>query len=160
MIEAAGEQGDLTPRARCRDCPHRFDRLEAGRCKPGDTCVRAMSGRQIERFFRENPDLAEDYRGDGFWERRAIAARYLSQRRLRELLHDPDEVVRRVLAYRLPETELVELMDDPDIGDRGEQLAGTADHHSDVLNVACAARDANAKMLVLTHIPVPTPIDF
>lgn len=34
-----------------------------------------MSGRQIERFFRTNPGLAQDYAGDAFWERRAIAAR-------------------------------------------------------------------------------------
>ena len=112
--EVPADDEDLTPKAKCRDCPHRLDRLEHGRCKPGDTCVRAMSGRQIERFFRENPDLADDYRGDTFWERRAIAARYLSQRRLLELRNDPDEVVRRVLAYRLPVEDLVNLVDDPD----------------------------------------------
>ena len=37
--------------------------------------MKVMSGRQIERFFRTNPTLAQDYAGDGFWERRAIAAR-------------------------------------------------------------------------------------
>ena len=89
----------------CATCPHHEDRLEKGRCKPGDACVQAMSGRQIERFFRENPDLAQGYTGDDFWERRAIAARYISQQRLLELIDDPDEVVRRVLAYRLPVDE-------------------------------------------------------
>ena len=72
----------------CAACPHHLDRLEQGRCKPGDACVQAMSGRQIERFFRENPDLAKDYTGDEFWERRAIAARYISQQRLLDLIND------------------------------------------------------------------------
>jgi hypothetical protein len=73
-----------------------------------------MSGRQIERSFRVNPGLAEDYAGDVFWERRAIAARYLPQRRLLAMIDDADEVVRRVLAYRLPVEELGPLMSDPD----------------------------------------------
>ena len=81
---------------------------------PGDVCVRAMSGRQIERFFRVNPDLADDYAGDAFWERRAIAARYVSQQKLMPLIADPDEVVRRVLAYRLPIEALDPLISDPD----------------------------------------------
>ena len=45
-----------------------------------------MSGRQIARFFNQNPDLAERYAGDEFWERRAVAARYLSQQRLLQML--------------------------------------------------------------------------
>ena len=63
-----GQEPDITPTADCSDCPHRNDILKAGRCEPGDTCVRAMSGRQIERFFRENPALADEYHGDPFWE--------------------------------------------------------------------------------------------
>ena len=63
------------PTANCGDCPHRRSPLAVGRCRPGDTCVKAMSGRQIERFFRTKPGLAQDYAGDAFWERRALAAR-------------------------------------------------------------------------------------
>ncbi len=103
-----------TPVANCSECPHRRDLLTQGRCTPGNVCVRAMSGRQIERFFRVNPALADDYAGDVFWERRAIAARYLSQQKLLPLIHDPDEVVRRVLAYRLPIEALDPLIADPD----------------------------------------------
>ena len=105
---------DATPTADCATCPHRLDRLKGGRCNPSDACVRATSGRQIARFFKINPDLAEDYAGDEFWERRAIAARYLSQQRLLQMLDDPDEVVRRVLAYRLPVEELPALIEDSD----------------------------------------------
>ncbi|MET0050501.1 MAG: 4Fe4S-binding leucine-rich repeat protein, partial [Candidatus Thiodiazotropha sp.] len=105
---------DATPTADCTTCPHQQDRLQKGRCHPGDVCVRAVSGRQIARFFKINPDLAEFYAGDEFWERRAIAARYLSQQKLLQMLDDPDEVVRRVLAYRLPVDELDPLVHDPD----------------------------------------------
>ena len=108
------QEQDATPTGDCSSCPHRNDRLTTGRCVPGDICVKAMSGRQIARFFSANPDLAELYSGDDFWERRAIAARYLSQQKLLQMLGDPDEVVRRVLAYRLPEDELGALIADPD----------------------------------------------
>ncbi|MCU7939976.1 MAG: hypothetical protein KZQ68_11740 [gamma proteobacterium symbiont of Bathyaustriella thionipta] len=53
------DEKDITPKADCSTCLHKEDRLKYGRCQPGDTCVRAMSGRQITRFFKENPDLAE-----------------------------------------------------------------------------------------------------
>jgi hypothetical protein len=43
---------------------------------PGDACIRAHSGRQIDRFLRANPELAINYLSDIFWERRAIAVRY------------------------------------------------------------------------------------
>jgi hypothetical protein len=108
------ENVDETPKADCKTCPHRKDLLASAKCVPGDTCVKAMSGRQIERFFRRNPAFADDYAGDEFWERRAIAARYLSQQRLMTLINDPDEVVRRVLAYRLPIDALDLLIDDED----------------------------------------------
>ncbi|MCG8044306.1 MAG: (Fe-S) protein, partial [Candidatus Thiodiazotropha endolucinida] len=114
MNAAVMEEKDVTPVADCAHCPHRSDRLRVGRCTPGDVCVRASSGRQIARFFNINPDLAEHYAGDEFWERRAIAARYLSQQRLLQMIDDPDEVVRRVLAYRLPVENLGPLITDPD----------------------------------------------
>ncbi|MES9913108.1 MAG: 4Fe4S-binding leucine-rich repeat protein, partial [Candidatus Sedimenticola sp. 4PFRAG1] len=107
-------ENDLKPKADCLDCPHRQDRLRSGRCIPGFSCVRVSSGRQIANFFNNNPDLADHYAGDEFWERRAIAARYLSWKRLMQMLDDPDEVVRRVLAYRLPVESLSYLIRDPD----------------------------------------------
>ena len=57
------ESGDCTATADCASCPHREDRQDSGRCTPGDVCVRAMSGRQIARFFKLNPDLAEQVAG-------------------------------------------------------------------------------------------------
>lgn len=100
--------------AACANCDYREDLLEAGRCQPGDTCVRAHSGRQIDRFLRRNPELAADYVADAFWERRAIAARYAPLESVRPLAGDPDEVVRRTVAVRLPAEELNTMMHDPD----------------------------------------------
>jgi hypothetical protein len=61
-----------------------------------------------------HPEYAADYTLDSFWERRAIAARYLPAHQLRPLLADPDEAVRRVLAYRVPQEWLLELRNDTD----------------------------------------------
>ena len=66
--------------ADCSSCRHRA-LLAEGNCLPGDVCVAAHSGRQIDRFLRRNPQEAQDYLQDGFWERRAIAVKqYLVSR--------------------------------------------------------------------------------
>jgi len=109
-----GHEDDLTPLANCSQCNYRDTLLAIGSCKPGDCCVVAESGRQIDRFFRAHPEYAADYTQDSFWERRAIAARYLPVHHLRPLLTDPDEAVRRVLAYRVPQEWLLELCNDTD----------------------------------------------
>jgi len=99
--------------ADCSACPHRA-LLEAGKCVPGDICLTAQSGRQIDRFLRRNPQIAQDYLSDGFWERRAIAARYAPLELVRKLPRDVDEVVRRVVASRLPIDELDDYLHDSD----------------------------------------------
>ena len=93
---------DITPIADCLNCKFKTTRLFRGRCVPGDICVAAESGRQIDRFFRFNPDLAVEYLQDKFWERRAIAVRYAPTERLFSMVDDNDEVVRRAVAYRQP----------------------------------------------------------
>ena len=98
----------------CGACRHRETELAAGRCVPGDICLVAHSGRQIDRFLRRNPEHAEACLGDAFWERRAIAVRYAPLERISALAHDPDEVVRRAVAIRLPVGELATLIHDPD----------------------------------------------
>ncbi|WP_255211213.1 4Fe4S-binding leucine-rich repeat protein, partial [Methylogaea oryzae] len=85
---------DCTPQADCGACPYRQSLLADTRCRPGDVCVRAMSGRQIDRFFRRNPELADRYLADDFWERRAIAVRYASPAAIAPLARDVDEAVR------------------------------------------------------------------
>ncbi len=101
------------PIADCSLCRFRSKTLLMGRCMPGDTCVSVESGRQIDRFFRVNPGYAEQYLDDVFWERRAIAVRYAPQKALTKLIYDEDEVVRRAVAYRLPQAQLNQLIDDP-----------------------------------------------
>jgi len=105
---------DITPLADCRDCSFRGDLLPSGRCTPGDRCVAIHSGRQIDRFFRQNPQLAVHYLADPFWERRAIAVRYAPVEALLPMIHDVDEAVRRAVAYRLPAEQLERMAADPD----------------------------------------------
>jgi hypothetical protein len=50
-----GLEDDLTPLADCSQCNYRDTLLSVGSCKPGDCCVVAESGRQIDRFFRVHP---------------------------------------------------------------------------------------------------------
>ena len=74
----------------------------------------AQSGRQIDGFFKRNPEFAENFLKDSFWERRAIAARYAPVAALRAMPRDADEVVRRAVVSRLPNNELDSYLRDPD----------------------------------------------
>ena len=105
---------DRLPIGDCHGCAFRRNLLLAGRCTPGDACVAVQSGRQIDRFFRNNPQLAVQYLADPFWERRAIAVRYAPQEALPAMVRDADEAVRRAVAYRLPREQLALLIDDED----------------------------------------------
>ena len=98
----------------CAGCPHAADLLSQGKCRPADACVRSPVGRQIDRFFRANPGIADAYADTSHWERRAIALRYASMSSVRAHLRDDDEVVRRVVAGRLPPAELHGLRRDSD----------------------------------------------
>jgi hypothetical protein len=100
-------------RADCSACPHRV-LLAQGKCVPGDICLIAQSGRQIDRFLRRNPQFAQENLADSFWERRAIAARYAPLDAVRQMPLDEDEVVRRVVASRLPVGELADYLHDTD----------------------------------------------
>jgi len=103
-----------TPRADCTACAHRNTVRAAGRCEPGDRCLIAHSGRQIERFLLMNPEFAEGCLQDAFWERRAIAVRYAPLEAVRTLAHDTDEAVRRAVVTRLPPDELMTFIGDSD----------------------------------------------
>lgn len=101
-------------KADCDQCEYSDVLLQKNKCEPGDACIKVKSGRQIDRFFKNNPGLADEYLRDPFWETRAIAVRYASQSRLEELINDVDEVVRRAVAYRIPVDKLLRLATDPD----------------------------------------------
>ena len=137
MFDDQGQ--DHTPIGDCQQCSFRRHLLLAGRCTPGDACVAVESGRQIDRFFRNNPQIAVQYLADPFWERRAIAVRYAPLDALPALVRDSDEAVRRAVAYRLPREQLSLLMQDEDrevritVADRLpveqlEQMAGDRDY--------------------------------
>ena len=79
---------DSTPKADWSNCPFYPELPKHEHCIPGDSCVHVESGRQIDRFFRRNPGLADIYLNDSFWERRAIAVRYAAQLLLDPLIHE------------------------------------------------------------------------
>ncbi|MBI4809198.1 MAG: (Fe-S) protein [Nitrosomonadales bacterium] len=135
--------------ADCSACPHRA-LLEKGRCEPGDVCVTAQSGRQIDRFLRRNPQFAEDYLNDGFWERRAIAARYAPLGVVRLLPMDADEVVRRVVVSRVPVDELEDYLRDPDREVRMTVANRLAPEH---LNALIGDEDYLVRLQVAKRLP-------
>lgn len=98
----------------CSACQYQTTLLVQCQCTPGDACIQVKSGRQIDRFLRNNPSLANQYLDNDFWETRAIAVRYASQNELVKLINDKDEVVRRAVAYRIPNDELVKMISDVD----------------------------------------------
>ena len=98
----------------CASCQYQSTLLVQLQCTPGDACIQVKSGRQIDRFLRNNPSLANQYLDNDFWETRAIAVRYASQNELIKLINDKDEVVRRAVAYRIPNDELVNMISDVD----------------------------------------------
>ena len=155
---AQAAQPGLGRHGLCAGCRHFPALLDAGRCEPGDACVRAHSGRQIDRFLRNNRQEAAYYLADLFWERRAIAARYAPDDLLEPLVQDTDEVVRRVVATRLPVAALGRLLRDPDrevritVAQRLPErelvrLAGDADYR---VRMVVADRLPHGKLLAMT----------
>jgi hypothetical protein len=145
----------------CNGCPYAATLLAGGACDPDDVCIRAISGRRIDRFLRAHSELAESYLGDDFWERRAIAARYAPLDAIRALARDSDEVVRRVVASRLSPVEVVALMRDPDrevritVAHRIEhesllKMAGDPDY---MVRVVVARRLSHGKLPRLSNDP-------
>jgi hypothetical protein len=101
--DEADEQLDwLGQPVRCGDCPHQSLR-EAGGCQEGRACVRDRRARRVDRFFKGEPELANDYLTHPYFEVRTVAARYASLFKLGPLLRDPEPEVRAVAVMRLPE---------------------------------------------------------
>jgi LRV iron-sulfur cluster protein len=73
----------------CQACAHR-ELLAQGRCALKRACVEDRYARRIDRFFDQNPSLADRYLGHPHFETRAIAAKYASVFLLPPLLNDPD----------------------------------------------------------------------
>lgn len=88
--------------------------LTEGKCQLAFSCVFDRYAKRIDRFFRWNPGLANDYLEHPYFEVRAVASRSADVFRLVGLMHDPDETVRLHVALRLPQRLLAELRNDPD----------------------------------------------
>jgi hypothetical protein len=96
----------------CAGCAHAALRAGGG-CEPGRVCMQDAYARRIDRFFRTHPALANLHLDHGYFEVRAIAARYADVFRLPALMDDPDETVRLQLALRLPQRQLMRMRADP-----------------------------------------------
>lgn len=145
----------------CDLCPHKDTLLVDGKCVPGDVCLIAQSGRQIDRFFRRNPEFATGCLTDGFWERRAIAVRYAPLEDVIKLQRDGDEVVRRVVASRLPVNLLNAYLKDPDrevrmtAADRiaPEKLSALMTDMDYLVRLQVAKRLPHGQLLHMAHDP-------
>lgn len=84
------------------------------RCEPGHACVEDRYAKRIDRFFKWNPHLGNDYLAHPYFEVRAIACRHADVFRLQQLIADEDETVRMSVAVRLPLGQALRLRDDPD----------------------------------------------
>ncbi len=96
----------------CKSCVHR-DLLAGDLCRPKRACVHDRYARRIDRFFNQNPELANSYLTHPHFEVRAIAAKWANVFRLPALLDDPDETVRWNAVRRLPRRYLLALRADP-----------------------------------------------
>lgn len=106
FTESAAEAVDWQGQpVRCRDCRHEPMHRD-GRCRRGRSCVRDRRARRVDRFFRHNPGMADDYLDHPYDEVRAIAARYCSLFRLTPLLDDPEPEVRVGAVLRLPQSRI------------------------------------------------------
>ena len=87
--------------------------LTEGKCQLAFSCVFDRYAKRIDRFFRWNPGLANDYLEHPYFEVRAVASRSADVFRLVGLMHDPDETVRLQLALRVPQRLLTLMRSDP-----------------------------------------------
>lgn len=110
--EARDWQGKLLD---CSDC-EQYPCQAEGHCRLGHACVHDRYARRIDRFFRWNPKLAQEYITHPYFEVRAVAAKYLDIFHLQRLLHDTDETVRQSVVLRLPANskQIKALKTDPD----------------------------------------------
>ncbi|HSD36047.1 MAG TPA: 4Fe4S-binding leucine-rich repeat protein [Rhodocyclaceae bacterium] len=94
----------------CGTCP---TRSAAVRCEPGHACVQDRYAKRVDRFFKWNAHLSNDYLTHPYFEVRAIACRAADVFRLQQLIDDEDETVRLSVAVRLPLGQAVRLRSDP-----------------------------------------------
>ena len=139
----------------CQGCVHAPLRAEGG-CEPGRACMQDAYARRIDRFFRTHPALANQHLGHGYFEVRAVAARYAHVFRLPALMNDPDETVRLQLALRLPQRQLMLMRGDPHREVRirvAQNLA--ADQLASMMRVASTTAPDSSRPRSMTRLSWP-----
>lgn len=94
----------------CASCPVSNS---TARCTRGHACVHDRYAKRIDRFFKWNPGLGNEYLDHPYFEVRAIACRHADVFLLQRLIDDEDETVRLSVAVRLPLKQAVKLRNDP-----------------------------------------------
>ena len=94
----------------CDECPTRSATV---RCELAHACVQDRYAKRVDRFFKWNPHLSNDYLTHPYFEVRAIACRAADVFHLQQLIDDEDETVRLSVAVRLPLGQTVRLRNDP-----------------------------------------------
>lgn len=107
-FDAIDWQGEPIDCSRCSQQPL----LATGKCRLAHACVNDRYARRIDRFFRWNPAVANEYLNHPYFEVRAVAAKYADMFHLPALLEDEDETVRWSAAQRLPQRYLEQLAGD------------------------------------------------
>lgn len=95
------------------DCTGCEAGVHGARCQRGHACVQDRYAKRIDRFFRWNPALSNQFLHHPYFEVRAIACRHADVFRLMALIDDEDETVRLSVAVRLPLAQTVRLREDP-----------------------------------------------
>ena len=94
----------------CTQCPTRGSGV---RCELGHACVQDRYAKRVDRFFKWNPQVSNQYLSHPYFEVRAIACRRADIFHLQRLIGDEDETVRLSVAVRLPLSQVVRLRQDP-----------------------------------------------
>jgi hypothetical protein len=96
----------------CAQCKH-AEKRDRYPCELGHACVQDRYALRVDRFFRWNPEVADEWLNHPYFEVRAIAARRASVFRLAVLTSDVDETVRASVALRLPLRLVAQMAKDP-----------------------------------------------
>lgn len=98
----------------CAACLTRAaDTRKEVRCELGHACVQDRYAKRVDRFFKWNAQLSNDFLTHPYFEVRAIACRHADVFRLQQLIDDEDETVRLSVAVRLPLAQTARLREDP-----------------------------------------------
>ncbi len=134
----------------CEGCAH-TDLKAKGKCEYARACVHDRYARRVDRFFRWNPELGNQYLTHPYFEVRAIGARHADVFKLPALIEDEDETVRMSIAMRLPQRLLLKMVRDPH---REVRIRVAQRLEADQLKTMTADPDYYVRAMVARRLPL------